>query len=279
MGMLNNTQLQVIGDKLARWNHRNVDARSSRFTNKQLISQWISDYGIDSDFCRVRVLGLPPSASELQYIDKKRIEEARKRVQIALPEEPLVAGFDVSGGGKAWNVIRFRRGLNGNPGIDPIRIPGEKDADRSQRLGVCAELLRDQRPERKLSALFVDTAFGAPIAVGLKNLGYTNVFEVNAGGESPDIHCLNMRAFMWMKGKEWLLLGGLRDDEELASQLSLPGYHINNSGKLVIESKKSLQDRGEKSPDDADSFLLTFARTVAMPAKPVKVQKPASAWS
>lgn len=254
-----------FGEKLARWNHRNVDARKSRFTNKQLLAQWIEDYGIDSDFCKVRVLGLPPSASELQYIDKQRIEEARKRVQQALPNEPLVAGFDVSGGGKAWNVIRFRRGLNGDPGIEPIRIPGERDADRSQRLGVCAELLRDQRPDRKIAALFIDTAFGAPIAVGLKNLGFTNVFEVNAGGESPDLHCLNMRAFMWMKGKEWLLLGGLRDDEELASQLALPGYHINSSGKLVIESKKQIAERGEKSPDDADAFLLTFARTVAPP--------------
>ena len=252
-----------FGEKLARWNHRNVDSRSSRFTNKTLIDQWIADYGIDSDFCKVRVLGLPPSASELQYIDKKRIDEARLRVQSALANEPLVAGFDVSGGGKAWNVIRFRRGLNGDPGIAPIRIPGEKDADRSQRLGICAELLRDQRPEYKLSALFVDTAFGAAIAVGLRNLGFTNVFEVNSGGESPDAHCLNMRAFMWMKGKEWLLLGGLRDDKELREQLALPGYHINNSGKLVIESKKSIQERGEKSPDDADAFLLTFARTVA----------------
>lgn len=252
-----------FGAKRERWNHRRVDGRTSRFTNQALIQQWITDYGLDSDFCKVRVLGLPPSASELQYIDKGRIEAARKRKMLALPDDALVAGFDVSGGGKAWNVIRFRRGLDGSPGIEPIRIPGEKDPDRSMRLGICAELLRDQRSGKKLAAMFVDTAFGAPIAVGLKNLGYQNVYEVNAGGDSPDIHCLNMRAYMWMKGKEWLLLGGLRDDENLCSQLALPGYHINNSGKLVIESKKSIQERGESSPDDADAFLLTFARSVA----------------
>jgi len=56
-----------------------------------------------------------PSASEFQFIDKARVELARKRTQVALPDEPLVAGFDVSGGGKAWNVIRFRRGFNGSP--------------------------------------------------------------------------------------------------------------------------------------------------------------------
>ena len=262
-----------FGDKLSRWNHRNIDARNSRFTNKQLIEQWIADYGIDSDFCKVRVLGLPPSATELQYIDKKRIEDARNRKMQASLYEPLVAGFDVSGGGSAWNVIRFRRGLDGNPGIDPIRIPGEQDADRSRRVGICAELLRDDRPERKLAAMFIDTAFGAPIAVSLKNLGFQNVFEINAGGESPDVHCLNMRAHMWMKSKEWLLLGGLRSDDELCSQLALPGYHINSSGKLVIESKDSIKKRGEKSPDDADAFNLTFARSVA-PRQTTVVEPP-----
>jgi hypothetical protein len=48
-----------FGDKKARWNHRRVDGRDSRFTNKELIAQWISDYGVDSDFVKVRVLGLP----------------------------------------------------------------------------------------------------------------------------------------------------------------------------------------------------------------------------
>ena len=174
----------------------------------------------------------------------------------------------MSGGGKAWNVIRFRRGLDGDPeGMPPIRIPGEKDPDRSQRLGICAELLRDRRPEHHIAALFIDAAFGAAIAVGLKNLGFTNVFEINNGSQSPDPHFANMRAFQWAKCKEWLLLGGLRDDDELCSQLALPGYHINSTGKLVIESKKSLQDRGEKSPDDADAFNLTFARRVATPSR------------
>jgi hypothetical protein len=257
-----------FGDLKHRWNHRRVDSRTSKFTNKTLINQWISDHGEESDFVKVRVFGLPPSASELQYIDKARVEAARQRNILALHDDPLIAGFDVSGGGKAWNVIRFRRGLDGKPAdMPPIRIPGEQDPERSQRVGICAELLRDRRPGKQLAAMFVDSAFGSPIVARLKALGFTNVYEVNFGGASPDIHCLNMRAYMWMKSKEWLLLGALPDDENLCSQLSLPGYHINNSGKLVIESKKDIQDRGEASPDDGDAFCLTFAQTVA-PVKP-----------
>lgn len=262
-----------FGNKKVRWNHRRVDSRTSRFTNKNLIEQWISDYGIDSDFVKVRIFGLPPAASELQYIDQGRIDAARKRSAAVLPDEPLVAGFDVSGGGKAWNVIRFRRGLDGKPaGLPAIRIPGEQDSDRSQRVGICSELLRDRRPGKQLAAMFVDSAFGAAIVVRLKMLGFTNVHEVNFGGASPDHHCLNMRAYMWAKSKEWLLLGALPDDDELCGQLALPGYHINNSGKLVIESKASIQERGESSPDDADAFCLTFAQSVAVP-KPAKSQQ------
>jgi len=270
-----------FGDKKDRWNHRRVDSRTSRFTNKVLIAQWLQDYGELSDFVKVRVLGLPPSASELQYIDKARIESARKRIVDALPDDALIAGFDVSGGGKAWNVIRFRRGLDGKPdGMAPIRIPGEADLERSQRVGICSELLSDRRPEKKIAAMFVDSAFGAPIVVRLKALGFTNVHEVNFGGTSPDAHQLNMRAYMWAKAKEWLLLGALPNDNDLCGQLALPGYHVNNSGKLVIESKESIQERGESSPDDADAFCLTFAQSVAPPkAKPAGPPPRVGVWS
>ncbi len=270
-----------FGDLAPRWNHRRVDGRTSRFTNKALINQWIADYGETSDYVKVRVFGLPPSADELQYIDKARVEAARHRVQAVLIDEPLIAGFDVSGGGKAWNVIRFRRGLDGNPhGFSPIRIPGEHDPERSQRVGICAELLRDKRPGRNIAAMFIDSAFGAVIVSRLRALGFTNVYEVNFGGSSPDIHRLNMRAHMWAKAKEWLLLGALPNDEKLCGQLCLPGYHINNSGKLVLESKADIQGRGEQSPDDADAFCLTFAQPVAPPKLEISEPPPrVGVWS
>lgn len=268
-----------FGAKKARWNTRRVDSRTSRFPNPQLIAQQIVDYGIDSDFIRVRILGFPPSASELQYIDKGRIEAARKRVMVALPDDPLIAGFDVSGGGKAWNVIRFRRGLDGRA-LPPWRLAGEKDADRAVRIAYCAELLADKRPGHQLAALFIDSAFGAPIAVRLQAMGFTNVFEVKFGGDSPDPHQANMRAFMYAKAKEFLLLGSLPDDDGLCEQLALPGYHLNPRSQLVIESKADLAARGEQSPDDADAFCLTFARSVAPAPAAARGQpyRPKSTW-
>jgi len=267
-----------FGSLAARWNGRRVDSRSSRFTNKELIDQWITDYGIDSDYIKVRIRGLPPSASELQYIDKARVDLARKRTMVALPDDPIIAGFDVSGGGKAWNVIRFRQGLNGDV-LPAIRMPGDKDPDRSARIALCAELLNDRRPGHHLAAMFVDAAFGAAIVSRLHALGFTNVHEINNGGDSPDAHQLNMRAHGYAKGKDWLLLGSLPDEDRLCEQLCLAGYHINVAGKLVIESKKDIMARGEASPDDSDAFLLTFAQAVA-PKTPAKARhaKTRSTW-
>lgn len=253
-----------FGREAARWVRRSVDSRTSRFANKTLIQQWIEDYGIDSDFVRVRVLGLPPLADELQYIDSGRVSEARKRKAESLRDDPLIAGFDVSGGGAAWNVIRFRRG-NDARSIAPIRISGENGRDRNVLVGVAAEALRDRRPGREIAAMFIDSAFGAVIYERLRALGFRNVFEVNFGGKSPDSHQFNWRAYMWSQMKDWLRHGAIPDDENLALQLCGPGYHINQANKLVIESKDDMKKRGLASPDDADALALTFAQPVAPP--------------
>ena len=251
-----------FGSESARWIRKSVDSRTSKFANKDLIQRWIDDYGIDSDFVRVRVRGLAPLADELQYIDSGRVMEARTRAVQTLKDEPLIAGFDVSGGGSAWNVIRFRRGNDART-VPPVRLTGEQGRDRNVLVGVAAEVLRDTRPGRKVAAMFIDSAFGAAIYERLKSLGFNNVFEVNFGGKSPDIHQFNWRAYMWARMKDWLLTAAIPDDEDLQTQLTGPGYHINQSSKLVIESKQDMKDRGVMSPDDADAIALTFAQPVA----------------
>jgi hypothetical protein len=257
----------VFGSENERWNHRSIDSRDSAMTNKAQIEEWIRDYGEDSDFVRVRVRGLPPSASELQYVDAARVQAAQKREVEVLPDEPLVAGFDVSGGGSAWNVIRFRRGLDARS-IPPIRIAGEHGRDRSVLIAIAAEAMRGEHAGQKVAAMFVDSAFGSPIVERLHLLGFRNVHETNFGGPSPDHHQANMRAYMWSRMKDWLQHGAIDDDSKLEIGLSGPGYHINKSNKLVLESKREMAKRGEASPDDADALALTFAQTVAPAKKP-----------
>lgn len=259
-----------FGSEQDGWDVRRTDSRKSRFTNKELLAGWIRDYGEDDDFVRVRVYGLPPRASELQFIGAERVAEAQKRAPACLDTDPLIAGVDVSGGGSAWTVCRFRKGLNGRI-REPIRLTGTQSQDRGLIVAKLAEVLADKRPGHEVAAMFIDTAFGAAVAVALQNLGYTNVFEVAFGGPSPSRHQLNMRAYMWNKAKDWLAHGSIppeKEDAKLAKDLQGPGYRINPASKLVIESKESMRERGEASPDDADAFVLTFAQEVAPVRKP-----------
>jgi hypothetical protein len=61
----------------------------------------------------------------------------------------------------------------------------------------------------------------------------------------------------------WLLHGAIEADEEMATDLAVPGYHINRSNLLVLESKADMQKRGQASTDDGDGLALTFAQDVA----------------
>ena len=259
-----------FGKQEHRWNHRTIDSRTSRFANKELLAEWLADYGEDSDYYRVRVLGLPPTADELQFIDRARILAAQQRTAQSLSDDPLIVGVDVSGGGSAWNVICFRRGLDART-ILRIRIPGEHTRDRSVLVGKLAEILRDQRPGRKVAAMFIDMAFGSPIYERLRQLGFNNVHETNFGlTHTPERSMANMRAYMWFCAKDYLLTGAIEADEKMASDLAGPGYGINRSNKLVLESKEEMRKRGQASPDDGDAFVLTFAQPVA----PVEKEEP-----
>jgi hypothetical protein len=169
---------------------------------------------------------------------------------------------DVSGGG-AWNVAAFRRGGDARS-IPWIWIPGEHTRDRNVLVGTLAEILKDARPGRKVAAMFLDMAFGSPIYERLRALGFHNVFEVNFGlTHTPDRTKSNMRAYMWGQMKDWLLTGSIESDEKMAMDLAGPGYHINRSNLLVLESKADMQKRGQASPDDGDALALTFAQEVA----------------
>lgn len=257
------------GKESSRWHVRSIDSRSAKYTNKKEIAEDIESYGIDSDIVRVRILGLPPSASDTQFIDTQRVLDAQRRRVDVLSHEPLIAGFDVSGGGSAWNVIRFRRGLDARS-IKAIHIPGEKGRDRNVLVGIAAQALRGVYNGQQVTAMFVDSAFGAAVVERLKVLGFDNVHEANFGGASPDFHQANLRAYMWNETKDWLLKGAIDSDAKLELGLSSPGYHTNRAGKLVLESKEEMLKRNVASPDDADALALTFAMPVALlPSEPI----------
>lgn len=239
-----------------------VDSRESRFTNKEQIKEWETDYGEDSDFFRVRVRGLPPNAAELQYIDLDRVLKAQQRPVLELPDVPLVAGCDLAWGGADDNVIRFRRGMDARS-IAPIRIKGEFTRDPSVLTSKLANVLTQDYGGRKVAMLFLDSAgIAGPIAQRLREQGHRNIQEVNFGTDSPDEKFRYMRDYMWGQMKQWLLTGAIDRSQDLETDLTSPGTRPNNRQKVWLESKEDMKKRGVDSPDDGDALALTFAAPV-----------------
>lgn len=258
-----------FGSERHLWNAHVIDSRTSRFTNKKQIAEWIATYGEDSDFVRVRVRGLPPAASDLQYIDTKTVSEAQKREVLPLSDDALVCGLDVARGGNDTCVFWFRRGPDARS-IPPIRIPGEQARDSMRLVTLACDVLERTYDSRKVSMLFIDgTGIGGPIYDRLAQLGHgSRVMEVQFGATAPEAthgqKFANMRAYMWGKCRDWLKRGAIPSDPRLESDLTAPGYSHDKSDRIVLESKEHLKGRGIDSPDDADALCLTFAAPVVV---------------
>ncbi len=282
----------VFGEGRNRWSSRSIDSRNCRFSNKELINEWIQDRGEDSDFVRVRVRGLPPRADDSQFIDMDRINQAQRRDVFTLSEEPLIAGVDLAWGGEDNNVVRFRRGKDARS-IKPIVIPGEKTRDASVMVVKLAELLNGNHNGQRIHTMFIDSA-GISGAVGarLRELGHRNVIEVNFGADSPDSQFAYMRDYMWAKMKEWLLTGAIDKPSgfsldagtRLELELATPGYILDKRVRVKLESKQDIKKRLAEfgSTDHADALALTFAQQVGVPHKsngslPIPIAT--SAWS
>ncbi len=253
-----------------------VDSRTSKFTNKAQIQEWLEDYGEDSDFFRVRVRGLPPNAAELQFIDLARVGVAQVRPVAELMDTPLVAGCDLAWGGADDNVIRFRRGMDGRS-IPPIRIKGEFTRDPAVLTSKLAEVLTKDYGGRRVAMLFLDSAgIAGPIAQRLREQGHRNIQEVNFGADSPDPKFRYMRDFMWGQMKQWLLTAAIDKSQDLEVDLTAPGTRHDQRQRVWLESKEDLKKRGIDSPDDGDALALTFASPIVAAKRPRAIGRPAT---
>jgi phage terminase large subunit len=103
------------------------------------------------------------------------------------------------------------------------------------------------------------------------------VVDVNSSIRVDDGVNYNVRAQMWDNGREWLKQQpcSLPKDGELKAELCAPRYYFKG-GLRLIESKEDLKKRQVKSPDRADSLMLTFA----VPCKPTPPEPPkVKPWS
>lgn len=249
-----------------RWHTRQIDSRTAKMTNKKLIEQWRNDWGEDSDFFRVRVLGRFPRAGDMQFIPSDATLESMKRdIGRYVPDDPLICGVDLARGGEDNCMIQFRRGYDAKS-EKVYRIPGEKSRDSMKVVSLLTTVLNRHKPD----VVFIDeTGLGGPIADRLSQLGF-HVVGVNFGSKADDEkHYRNKSTEMWARMREWIMKGGaIQDDPQLEQELTTREYSHNDKDQLVLERKQDMKKRGVHSPDWADALALTFAYEV--PPRPTE---------
>ena len=249
-----------FGRKKHRWKTRQIDSRNVEGTNKRQIQKWLEDHGEDSDFFRVRVKGVFPNASVLQFIPGDLVAAAMKREVQSMYGDPLIMTLDVARGGADDCVFYFRRGLDARS-IPPVIVPGMFSKDSMVLCAKAVDLFVQYEPD----AFFIDeTGMGGPVVDRIRQLLPGRVvIGVQFAGESSDPHYANMRADIWRKCREWLKKGAIWDDPRIEMELTAPEFHHDRWDKIVLESKDDMKERGEVSPDVADALCMSFAYPVA----------------
>lgn len=259
-----------------RWITKQIDSRTAKMTNKTLIEQWRQDWGEDSDFFRVRVLGQFPRAGDLQFIPSDVCFAAQKRGPGQyLGDDPLIMGFDVARGGEDNCYVQFRRGKDAKS-EKVYRIPGEKSRDSMEVVSKVSMLIDRHRPDM----VFIDaTGIGGPIGDRLRQLGYPAV-DVHFGGDADESSKFaNKTAEMGYRCRQWLMDGGsITDDPQLQKELTTREYMHNDKDQLVLERKKDMKKRLGVSPDWADALYLTFAQPVP-PRQEPRGKKDVAPWA
>jgi hypothetical protein len=253
---------RCFGSQRHLWNTRQIDSRKVAITNKELLNGWVKEYGEDSDFVKVRVRGVFPNASSLQFIPRGLVDEAMKRELAAGPVvgRACAVGVDVARFGDDQSVIRTRIGRDARS-ISPKRYRGLDTMQLASRVAEHLTWLKQHWGLRPVC--FVDGGgVGGGVVDRLRQLNH-EVIEVQFGGKPDDSRIyLNKRAEMWGRAKEWLKIGCLEDCEELAVDLTSVEYQFTPADQIQLESKEGMKKRGLASPDDGDALCLTFAYPV-----------------
>jgi hypothetical protein len=247
---------ECFGSQAHRWRGTTVDSRTVKITNKEKISQWVEDYGEDSDFVRVRVKGVFPRAGNNQFISSEDVERCLTYKAEGFESFPIILGVDIARFGDDQNVLVKRQGRK------VTLLKKWRGLDLMASASIVARYTKEERPD----IIFVDgDGVGGGVVDRLKQLvDESLIFEVHAGAEPSNKNLyFNKRAEMWGKMNEAIKAGiELPNDNELIQDLTGAEYGYNDKNLIQVEKKADMKKRGLSSPDCADALMMTWCTEV-----------------
>lgn len=229
---------------------------------------WVEErrkmWGEQHPFWFSRVLGEFPLISNrgvipLGWIERQTNEVERKKAILQAEEEgiPCVGGLDVSRYGENRTVLTVRRG-------DAVLFQTAwTHTSTMETVGLAIRAIK----EHELGVLVVDeSGVGGGVVDRLLEQGQP-VLAYNGGHRAftPGGYA-NRRSEMWWvlrerleKGRLWLPRPLADTKDFLTADLVGPQYEVTSAGRIKVWTKEKMLEEGLKSPDFADSLVLSFA--------------------
>lgn len=257
------------GKFAARWANITVDSREVPYTNHEQIAIWIEDYGLDSDFVKVRVLGLFPTTDAQSFISYENAVAATKRDIEPQGTYPVILGVDVARFGDDASIIYPRQGR------DARSRPPEIYRGLST-VQLASRVMQAMNRYNAVVAMVDGGGVGGGVVDQLRSLG-VYVIEVQFGAApdgtntySPGVGYANKRAEIWGELRDFINNHGAivehvpGNEASLPAELAGPAYTLNSKQKIQLESKEMMKARGQPSPNIADALACTFAMPMPM---------------
>jgi phage terminase large subunit len=247
--------------------HR-VSSLDSTRTNKENIAAFIRKYGEHSNVVKVRVYGDFPAQEDDVFLPLPLIEQTVVNEIDTEKIYKITMGVDVARYGDDETVIVTNVGGK----IDiPVVRHGQSLMTTVGDIVMQYKRLIKEYPNYKgvITVNIDDTGLGGGVTDRLEEvkieerLRRLEIVPVNFGSKPPqdgsEDRYQDISTYMWatlktlMENKEV----SIANDEELVAQLSVRKYSITSTGKIMLESKKAMKDRGIKSPDRGDAVVLS----------------------
>jgi hypothetical protein len=190
---------------------------------------------------------------------------------------PWHIGVDAAHMGDDESVITRRRGLLTLPLVAHKKMDGPELAAATEEY--CRSLV-DAGGIIGLIAIELDGP-GVSAYDALKRGPYAAVVVgVHTGARQSDDRNYNLKARLWRAGLDYLKVGGCSipaAETELKAQLASYRYGYKD-GLLLMESKKDYKKRLGKSPDRADSWILSHVAPMATKRKTIPLPDAPGNW-
>jgi hypothetical protein len=233
-------------------NAAELESAKAIMSDNQYRQEFLCDFSASVDNVLITIDVVSAAAGKIYY--DKDVQGAGR-----------VIGVDVARYGDDRSAICKRQGLRCLP------IQTIEKMDNMTFAGIVSQEINAFQPD----AVFIDAGRGEGVIDRLRQLRF-RVIEVNFGSRALDQNkYANKRTEMWDTMREWFVQGGgIPNDSDLKGDLASPTYTFDAAGRMILESKEKMKERGIRSPDLADSLALTFAAPVANREYQTRVTRP-----